>query len=87
MSRSIMIVDDNAFIRYQLRRVFDGQSGFHVCAEAKDGREAIETAERILPDMMILDLAMPAMNGLDAARTLKKSMHFIQQSREHFSRA
>jgi len=78
MVHSIMIVDDNAFIRHQLREIFDGQFDFQVCAEAENGREAVETARKVLPDVIILDLAMPVMNGLEAARIIKNSQPATQ---------
>jgi CheY-like chemotaxis protein len=50
------------------------ESDFEVCGEAHDGQDAIEKAQRLLPDLIILDLSMPVMNGLDAARVLKDRM-------------
>jgi AmiR/NasT family two-component response regulator len=53
---SLLIVDDNALIRRQLRQVFDGQSDFHVCGEAENGRKAVQVAEELIPDALIMDL-------------------------------
>ena len=69
-----MIVDDNEFIRQALCELFQGQADFEGCADAENGREAIEMAEQLLPDLIVLDLSMPVMNGLDAARVLKRIM-------------
>lgn len=69
---SVLIVDDNAFIRQALRRVFDFEADFEVCGEAENGREAIERAQELRPDLIVLDLSMPVMNGFDAARVLKR---------------
>jgi len=74
MRKSILIADDNAFVRSALCEFFEGQPDFRVCAVAEDGSEAIERACRLKPDLIILDLAMPVMNGLDAARILIKIM-------------
>jgi chemotaxis response regulator CheB len=70
--KSVLIVDDNAFIREALRRVFDLEADFEVCGEAANGREAIERAQALRPDLIVLDLSMPVMNGFDAARVLKR---------------
>jgi DNA-binding NarL/FixJ family response regulator len=74
MASSILIVDDNPFIRYELRKILEAQPDFDVCGEAENGRDAVEIAENIRPDLIILDLTMPVMNGLDAAYALKKSL-------------
>lgn len=69
---SILIVDDHAAIRRALRVAFEGQPGFTVCGEAEDGFDAISKAKRFAPDLIVLDLRMPVMDGLEAARELKK---------------
>jgi DNA-binding NarL/FixJ family response regulator len=72
--KSVLIVDDNAFIRRALRDIFKRQDGFDVCGEASNGREAIEKAHELHPNLIVLDLSMPVMNGLDAARVLRRSL-------------
>lgn len=67
----ILIVDDSPVLRRSLRRVLEAEVGITVCAEASNGREAIETARDSNPDLIVLDLSMPVMNGLDAAPHLK----------------
>lgn len=74
MVKSILIVDDNAFVRQRLGELFSREPDFEVCAEAADGRKAIEKAQESHPDLILLDLSMPVMNGLDAARALKRLM-------------
>ena len=69
----ILLVDDSAPIRHSLRRAFE-QSGWRVCGEAGDGREAIAKAGELHPQVVVLDLAMPEMNGMSAARILKRIM-------------
>lgn len=74
MAKTVLIVDDNESIRQALCELFQSQADFEVCADAENGREAIEMAEQLLPDLIVLDLSMPVMNGLDAARILKRIM-------------
>ena len=74
MVRSVPIVDDNPFIRRGLCEMFKREADFDVRGEAENGREAIEKAQQLHPDLIVLDLSMPVMNGLDAARVLKRLM-------------
>jgi DNA-binding NarL/FixJ family response regulator len=74
MSKSVLIVDDNAFVRQALCETFQHQPDFDVCGDAENGREAIELADLLHPDLIVLDLSMPVMNGLEAARVLKRMM-------------
>jgi len=70
-SKTILIVDDSAAIRQELREEFT-LHGYTVCAEAENGRQAIDQARRHHPSLIILDLSMPVMNGLDSAPLLRK---------------
>jgi DNA-binding NarL/FixJ family response regulator len=74
MMKSVLIADDNAFIRQRLGELFSRESDFEVCAVAENGRKASEKAQQSHPDLILLDLSMPVMNGLDAARALKQLM-------------
>ena len=74
MANTILIVDDNAYIRRGLCELFKRESDFEVCGEAENGKEAIDKALALHPDLIVLDLSMPVMNGLDAARELKRLM-------------
>lgn len=65
----VFIVDDNPSVRTGIRKLLE-PSGFEICGEASDGLDAVERAPEINPDLIILDVSMPRMNGLDAARKL-----------------
>jgi len=66
----ILIADDHELARRGIRAVLDGHADWEVCAEAKDGREAVELAAREKPDVVLLDIGMPNLNGLEAARQI-----------------
>jgi two-component system response regulator EvgA len=66
----VFIVDDNPSVRTEIRAQLEA-SGFAICGEAFDGLNAVEQASQLRPDLIILDLSMPRMNGLDAARELR----------------
>jgi len=70
--KCILIVDDSAVVRKTLWETLEQQGGWEVCGEAADGREAIEKAQQLEPDLVVLDISMPVMNGLEAARELKR---------------
>jgi DNA-binding NarL/FixJ family response regulator len=70
--KRILIVDDSPVIRNRLRELLEEQSGWEVCGEAANGREGIEKAQQLKPDMIVLDLSMPVMNGIEAARELTR---------------
>jgi DNA-binding NarL/FixJ family response regulator len=72
MSHSILIADDSLFIREALCNLFEREEDFDICGEAKNGKEAVEKARKLHPDLILLDLSMPVMNGIDATRVLKR---------------
>ena len=72
--KRILVADDSAEARQALCRLFASEKGLEVCAQAENGRAAIDPAQQHRPDLIIVDLAMPVMNGLDAARILKDMM-------------
>ncbi|SPE39316.1 Two component transcriptional regulator, LuxR family [Candidatus Sulfopaludibacter sp. SbA3] len=74
----ILIADDHAIIRSGLRALLAHEPGFEIVAEAADGREAVELAERELPHVAILDISMPTLNGLEAARQISGKLTEIQ---------
>ncbi len=66
----VFIFDNNPSVRTEIRAQWEA-SGFAICGEAFDGLNAVEQASQLRPDLIILDLSMPRMNGLDAARELR----------------
>lgn len=66
----ILIADDHEVARRGIRFLLEGHPGWEVCGEAKDGREAVEMATTLKPDVILLDIGMPNLNGLDAARQI-----------------
>ncbi len=66
----ILLADDHTVVRKGLRMLLESQDGFEVIADACDGRETIALAERHLPDVVVLDVAMPILNGIEAARQI-----------------
>ncbi len=72
MSGQVLIVDDHPLIRQGMRSLLE-KHGFTVVGEAADGREATQLAQELEPDVAVLDLAMPLLNGLDAAREITRT--------------
>lgn len=70
--KRILIADDNASVRRGLRSLIATHGDWDVCGEAANGREAIDRSRELHPDVLLMDLVMPGMNGLDAARELAK---------------
>lgn len=68
----ILIADDHEIVRHGVRNLLENEPDFEVCAEATIGRDAVSLAEKHQPDVAILDLSMPDLNGLEAARQIKK---------------
>jgi DNA-binding NarL/FixJ family response regulator len=71
MAAKVLIVDDNPVIRHSLRSSIDQNPQWKVCDEAENGAIAIDKVKQLDPDVVILDLSMPIMNGLDAARVIR----------------
>lgn len=74
MSKKILIADDNALVRKLLRIMLESQKGWQICAEATNGSDAILKAQESRPDAVILDFAMPLLDGLDAAREITRAL-------------
>ena len=72
--KTILIVDDQDGERKVIRSAVEAFAGYRVCGEAATGTEAIEKAKALKPDLIVMDLAMPLMNGLEAASVLKNEL-------------
>jgi DNA-binding NarL/FixJ family response regulator len=70
----LLVADDHDVVRKGVRTLLEEQPGWEVAAEAADGREAVEKAKLVQPDVTILDLSMPELNGLEAAREILKTV-------------
>ena len=85
----ILLADDHALMRRGLRSLLETRQGFEVCGEAGNGWEAVQKAEQLKPNVAIVDITMPGLNGLEAARRIRKassrtevlifSMHYSDQ--------
>ncbi len=71
---TVMLVDDHPVFRQGLRRVLEGEGDIEVIAEVDDGQEALLQAKQLIPDVMLLDINLPGMNGLQVARALKNTL-------------
>lgn len=72
MTIRILVVDDHPIVRQGLKTLLEGHAGWEVIGEASDGAEALEKAKDLSPDVMVLDVTMPRMNGLEACRLLRR---------------
>lgn len=72
--KTVLVVDDHALVRSGIRSLVDSFAGFEVVGEAADGREAIVLARQLQPQLVLLDISMPELNGLDAAERLARIM-------------
>jgi DNA-binding NarL/FixJ family response regulator len=68
MAKQILIVDDSPMVRRMVRGSVESKTDWQVCGEAENGQEAVRMVEELNPDLVVLDLSMPVMNGLEAAR-------------------
>src|SRR5580692_4600210 len=66
----ILVADDHEVARQGIRSLLENHAGWQVCGEARDGREAVDFANQLKPDVLLLDIGMPNLNGLDAARQI-----------------
>lgn len=70
----ILIADDHELVRKGLRTVLENQPGWKVCGEAVNGRQVVELARQLRPDVIVLDITMPELNGLEATRQIRKTL-------------
>lgn len=90
----LLLVDDHTLVREGIRRIVDEQPNMQVIGEAAGGRQAVDKAVELQPDVILMDIAMPDMNGLEAAETIKKrfpNIHIllltVHDDREYLFRA
>lgn len=72
MVKSVLVAEDHTLLRQAICSLFDAQQDFEVCGDAENGKEAVEMAQVLRPDLIVLDLSMPVMNGVEAAHALKR---------------
>ena len=70
---SVLLVDDHALVRRGFRRMLEDDAGIRVVGEASDGHDAVESAARLNPNVVVMDFALPSMNGAVATRLILKS--------------
>jgi len=66
----ILIVDDDESVRSEFQKLLEGEPGLEIIGEASNGQEAIKAAQKFLPDVILMDVAMPVMNGIEATRQI-----------------
>src|ERR1700720_858827 len=71
IAKKILIADDDSLVRNVLRSFLESQTRFKVCGEAVNGLDAIEKARTLNPDLIVMDLSMPVMNGIEAGSVLR----------------
>jgi DNA-binding NarL/FixJ family response regulator len=70
----LLIADDHGMVRRGLRAAIEARPDWEICGEAENGRQAVELAKQLRPDLVVLDLTMPELNGLDAARKIRTAL-------------
>lgn len=70
----VLLVDDHAIVRQGLRAILDSMEGFDVVGEAENGRDAVEKTRQLAPDVVVMDLVMPVLNGIESTRQIRKMM-------------
>ncbi len=79
----ILIADDSELVRQGIKGLLSSVTNWMVCGEAKNGAEAIQKALELLPDLILLDISMPGLNGLQAARLLIELQPPVKKLEDH----
>jgi DNA-binding NarL/FixJ family response regulator len=74
----VLLVEDHTIVRKGLRALLEGESDIEVVGEAEDGRQALDQVQQLLPDVVLMDLGMPGLNGLEATRQIKRQFPKIR---------
>ena len=92
MKTRILLVDDHELVRRGIRSLLEAEEDFEVCAEASNGRVAVDLAQELKPDVVVMDIALPGLNGIEATRRIRKSgnrpevLALSLHESEHFAR-
>jgi len=70
----VLIADDHALVRRGLRTLLESQPDWAVCGEASNGQEAVEKAKELRPEVVLMDISMPVLNGLEATRQIREAL-------------
>lgn len=70
----ILVVDDNELVRHGVINILASRATWEVCGEAQDGKEALQKARKLQPDVILLDISMPGLNGLEVARVIRREV-------------
>jgi DNA-binding NarL/FixJ family response regulator len=92
MKTRILLVDDHELVRRGIRALLEAEEDFEICAEAADGRCACELVQELTPDVVVMDIGMPGLNGIEATRQIRKTARRTEvlalslHESEHFAR-
>jgi DNA-binding NarL/FixJ family response regulator len=92
MKTRILLVDDHELVRRGIRSLLEAEEDFEVCAEAANGRVAVDLAQQLTPDVIVMDIGLPGLNGIEATRRIRKVARRTEilalslHESEHFAR-